>query len=436
MEPITIILIILLSLFGVAILIAIFFLFKKNNTLNSVPKSNKSHKNNAKIIYHEKLKSIANISQEEAIKKYIEEMKWELDDDQEKFVSNLKAKSKLEISEMCSEILTDAMEQLAEGVAKRASSYIKIDESLKGKIIGKEGRNIKVFEKITGVELSFDKDEHLGLSTFNPLRREIAFNLANKLIKSNWIEPSKIEKYYEIEKVKIEADIEQKGKNVVENILQITKYIPSDLYYTIGRLFYRTSYGQNILTHSTECAKLAATIARHLGVDETKAKASAFIHDIGKAQDYEDNNDHVATGQQIAKKYKLDDFLVNSIMSHHGNEPITSIYSAITKVVDTISASRPGARKLSQKEFAKRIQTIETLALNIKGVSKVYAIKSGREVRVITEEDVDDISVEKIAQILKNKYENNAICAIRPIDIIVIKEKRVIIQSNSFVKKG
>jgi len=422
---------ILIGLFAITILIGLFFLTKKFFSKNT----SKKKENNTKKIYLQKLKSLVNISEEEAIQRYIDETKLKLNDERKNFISELKEKNDLEIHEMCSDILIDAMEQIAEDVAKRASTYIRIDESLKGKLIGKEGRNIKVFEKITGVELSFEKDGYLGLSAFNPLRREIAFNLANRLIKSRSIEPSKIEKYYEEEKSKIEIAIQEKGKNVIENILKIKQYIPIELYHTVGRLYYRTSYSQNILTHSTECAKLAGVIARHLGVDETKAKASAFIHDIGKSQDYEDNNDHVATGKQIAEKYQLDDFLVNSILSHHGNESVTSIYSAITKVVDIISSARPGARKISQKEFANRIKTIEAIALNIKGVSKVYAIKSGKEIRVITEDDVDDASVQKIAEILKNKYENNPSCSIRPIDIIVIKEKRVKVQSNSLVKK-
>ncbi|MGL4769194.1 MAG: HDIG domain-containing metalloprotein [Mycoplasmoidaceae bacterium] len=379
--------------------------------------------------YRIKIKSIANLSKDEATNLYLKSIKKDLEKENEKKIEELKCKSKKEIIEEASEILVQAMEQISSDIVRKNAVYsFTIDDpKLKGKLIGKDGRNIKTIEKVSNANLIFSSDDNntkIDISCFNPIKRELALRLINRLIKSRAIEPSRIEKYYQEEKDNLNKFLQDKGKETVENILKIEEYIPKSIYLNIGRLHFRSSYSQNILIHSIECAKLAGAIAKQLGLNQKKAMASAFVHDIGKSQDYEFNNDHVDIGKKLAIEHNFDNFLINSIVSHHENEPINNIYSAIAKVVDIISSSRPGARNFSKEEFNKIIFNLESQALNIPGVKSAYAIRSGKEIRVITSDNIEDYQVNDICQKLKKIYENDSILNLKPINIIVIKELR------------
>ena len=298
------------------------------------------------------------------------------------------------------------------------------NNEMKGRIIGREGRNIRTIESITGVDLIIDDTpEVIVISSFDPLRREIAKITIETLIKDGRIHPTRIEEIYDKTVKEMKQKIIEYGNDALFK-LGITR-VPTDLIEIIGKLHFRTSYGQNALQHSMEVASLAGVMAAELGENVSLAKRAGLLHDIGKAIDHEIEGSHVDIGVEIAKKYKENDVVVNAIASHHGDTESTSVISTLVQIADALSASRPGARNDSLENYIKRLEQLENMTLDIKGIEKSYALQAGRELRILVKpEEVDDLTSHKIAREIKEKIEKEMQYP-GTIKVTVIRETRV-----------
>lgn len=375
------------------------------------------------------------------VKKELEEikrLKQFLKNEKKRLIEEFENGDLKKYKEKAMDIMIQAMEKNAEKIATEKTVFsIKLeDDSIKGRIIGKNGRNKKIFENITGTNILIDpKDPLVSISSPNPIRREIAKQLLEKLINSKNIEPNRIEKAYSEIAKNFDKDLFEIGKNAIEVTLGLDN-IDKGIYPYVGRLNFRTSYGQNNLNHCIECASLAADIAEQLGLDKTLAKKTAFFHDIGKSLDFEMENDHVESGVQLAKKYNLDKYVINAIESHHEKVPVANIYSAIVKVVDSLSAARPGARMISAEDYFSRIQEIENICKSFDFVKDCYALKSGKQVRIIVDpEDVSDDDIKELSYDIKAKLEQNDIVNKQPIEIIVIRESTFSLKTSGSAKR-
>jgi ribonuclease Y len=298
-------------------------------------------------------------------------------------------------------------------------------EEMKGRIIGKEGRNIRTFEQMLGVEVIVDDTpDVVVISGFNSVRRHIAKIALEKLIQDGRIHPAKIEEATEKAKKEIAEQIKEAGEAAVYE-LGITNF-PAKLVQLVGRLKFRTSYGQNVLKHSVEMAKLAALMAEEVGAEVQTVKQGALLHDIGKALDQDMEGTHVEIGKQIAKKFNLPEKIVNAIEAHHGDVEYGSIEAAIVDAADNISGSRPGARRDTYENYVKRLEELEAVATGFEGVDRVYAIQAGREIRVFVRPDkIDDWAATKLARDIANKIEQDLKFP-GEIRVMVIRETRVV----------
>lgn len=332
------------------------------------------------------------------------------------------------LNEYAQECLVVAMEGMAEKiVTQRSLTTIELtDENLKGKIIGKNGRNKHVFEMLTGVDMIVGKKSEIIISTVNPIRKEIATNLLEEMIKAKIIEPGKIENLFEVVKNEFDNNVIEYGKDILHNTLQIFDIDPK-IYKYVGRLRFRSSYGQNVLQHCIEAAKFAENIAIQIGIDPEKAKRAAFFHDIGKSIDFDENYDHVESGLIIGEKCYFPEYIMNAIESHHNKIEPNNIYAALVKVVDTLSAARPGARPSnSLNDFIKRINRLEEICKNINGVKDVYALQSGRTLRVIVQPDViTDENLTLLSYEIQKAIETDELTNKYQIKVIIIREKRL-----------
>lgn len=331
-------------------------------------------------------------------------------------------------------IVTHAIERVASEVtSETTTTTVQIpNEEMKGRIIGKEGRNIRAFEQMMGVEILIDDSpDTVVISGFNSIRRHIAKRTLERLLADGRIHPARIEEAYEKSKAEINDEIKQAGEQAVYE-LGIANF-PPKLVHLIGRLNFRTSYGQNILKHSVEMAKLAALMAEEVGADVQIAKQGALLHDIGKALDQDLEGTHVELGRKIAEKFSLDKRVVEAITSHHadtdvsgGTQAATSLEAIIVDACDNISGSRPGARKDSLENYIKRLTDLENIANSYDGVEKSYAIQGGREIRVFVRPDkLDDLACYKLARDIAGRLEQELRYP-GEIRVHVIRETRVV----------
>ncbi len=331
-------------------------------------------------------------------------------------------------------IVAQAIERVASEVtSETTTTTVTIpSEEMKGRIIGKEGRNIRAFEQMMGVEILIDDSpDTVVISGFNSIRRHIAKLTLEKLVSDGRIHPARIEEAYEKSKAEISEQIKQAGEAAVYE-LGITTF-PAKLVHLIGRMMFRTSYGQNILRHSVEMAKLAALMAEELGADVQIAKQGALLHDIGKALDQDLEGSHVELGKKVAEKFGLDARIVEAIASHHHDTDVTgkseaaqSVEAIIVDACDNISGARPGARKDTLENYIKRLTDLENIANGFDGVEKTYAIQGGREIRVfVTPAKLDDLGCQKLAREIANKLEQELKFP-GEIKVHVIRETRVI----------
>ena len=322
-------------------------------------------------------------------------------------IKDRETEAKLEADKKSKAIILSAMQRYASDVANEQTVTVVTlpSDDMKGRIIGREGRNIRTIEAVTGVDLIIDDTpEAIVLSSFDPLRREIARITIETLIKDGRIHPARIEELYDKVSEDMRAKILEYGNNALFE-LGLTKVEP-ELVELIGKLHFRTSFGQNALQHSIEVAHLAGLMASEIGENETLAKRAGLLHDIGKAIDHEVEGSHVQIGADIARKYHESDIVINAIESHHGDTDATSVIAGLVAIADTLSASRPGARNDSLENYMKRLSELENIANDIEGVDKTFAVQAGRELRVIvTPEEISDLESYKVARDIKNKIE-------------------------------
>lgn len=382
---------------------------------------------------NEKLSEISKLSVSDAKTMLLSNVYKRMRKDINEFYKEENARFNEKVKIKAREILVYAMEGMAEDiVSQRSIATIPIaDEALKGRIIGKHGRNKKLFESLTGVDMIIEKNTEITLSSVNPIRREIAINLFNAMMRSKNIEPSKIETLYQAVKDNFEKIVIEYGREAIEDNLKVYDINP-EIYGIVGRLKFRTSYGQNVLQHCLECASYAAVIAISLGLDPEKAKLAAFFHDIGKAVDFEEDYDHVESGVEIAKKYNLPDYICNAIESHHNKIEPSTIYGALVKVVDTLSAARPGARVDSFHEYIKRVERLEKICKKVNGVEEAYALQSGRVVRIMVKpEIIKDEELDLLNYEIQKAIESDELTNKHQIKVIMIREKRIEFLVNS-----
>ena len=355
----------------------------------------------------EKLEDIAKFTQEkahDAIMKIVEE---NMNKEITEYIKERESEAKLESDNLAREMIVSSMQKYAADVTNNQTvSVISLpNDDMKGRIIGREGRNVRTIESVTGVDLIIDDTpEAIVISSFDPLRREIARLTLETLISDGRIHPARIEEVYDKTCNDVNAMIRKYGKDAIYS-LGISK-MDAELIEIVGKLYFRSSYSQNALQHSLEVANIAGLIAGELGENVKLAKRAGLLHDIGKAIDFEMEGSHVEIGADLARKYNEDDVVVNAILSHHGDREATSIISSIVAIADSISASRPGARNDSSENYFRRLEQLEEIGNSISGVDKAYAIQAGRELRVMVKPDnVDDLTSFQIARDIKSKIE-------------------------------
>lgn len=356
----------------------------------------------------ETLEQISNVSKQEAkdliLKKIEDMMNLEITG----YIKEREAEAKLEVDRTAKSMLVTCMQRYAGDVANEQTvTVVNLpNDEMKGRIIGREGRNIRTIEAVTGVDLIIDDTpEAIVLSSFDPYRREIARLTIESLIKDGRIHPTRIEELYDKVSNEILIKIREYGEEALFE-LGITKMDP-ELVELVGKLHFRTSYGQNALQHSIEVANLSGLLAAELGENVVLAKRAGLLHDIGKSIDHEMEGSHVTIGGEIARKYKESEVVINAIESHHGDVEATSVISVLVAVADALSASRPGARNDSLENYVKRLQELENIANDNPGIEKTYAVQAGREIRVIVKpEEIDDLESYQIARNIKNRIEN------------------------------
>jgi len=373
------------------------------------------------------IEKIAEMSRDDAKKVLMDNTERMIKEDMVALYRKTIGNAREEADKKAREIVAHAIERCAaEVTTETTTTVVHIpSEEMKGRIIGKEGRNIRAFETMMGVEILIDDaPDSVVISGFNSIRRQVAKLTLEKLLQDGRIHPARIEEAYEKSKQEVAEMIKQAGEEAVYE-LGITSF-PPKLIQLIGRLKFRTSYGQNILKHSIEMAKLSALMAEELGADTMAAKQGALLHDIGKALDQDMEGTHVEIGRKIAEKFDLGPKILNAIVSHHGDEEYNSIESIIIDAADNISGSRPGARKDTYENYVKRLQDLENIANSYEGVDKTYAIQAGRELRVfVRPEKIDDYSAHKLARDIANRLENELKYP-GEIRVVVIRENRVI----------
>ncbi len=353
------------------------------------------------------LSKISGLSKDKAHQLMMKKVEEQMSKEISGYIKERENEAKLEADKKAKDLLVISMQRYAADLANEQTVTVVTlpNDEMKGRIIGREGRNIRTIEAITGVDLIIDDTpEAVVLSSFDPLRREMARVTLETLIKDGRIHPTRIEEIYDKVSKEMKAKIIEYGNDALFE-LGITKVDPA-LIEIIGKLYFRTSFGQNALEHSKQVAHLSGLIAGELGENVSLAKRAGLLHDIGKAIDHEIEGSHVDIGVDLAKKYNESEVVINSIASHHGDVEATSTISVIVAIADSLSASRPGARNDSLENYIKRLEQLESIANEMPGIDKTFAVQAGRELRVIVKpEEIDDLAAHKVARDIKEKIE-------------------------------
>ncbi|TSD02941.1 MAG: uncharacterized protein Athens071426_361 [Parcubacteria group bacterium Athens0714_26] len=357
---------------------------------------------------HKELEKVAKLSFEDAKKQLFNKVEEDNKAELASVMQKIEKDRFEEVEKRSLEIITTAIQRYARShISDITTSVFHLpNDELKGKIIGREGRNIKTLERATGVEIIVDEmPDSVVLSSFDPLRREIAKMALEKLIKDGRIQPARIEEKVEEARQELNKRMQEIGENAVLEVGVIG--IPKDIVLLLGRLYFRTSFGQNVLVHSIEMAHIAGMIAAELGVNVDVAKKAALVHDIGKAIDHEVEGTHVDIGMKLLKKYGVDEKIIHAMESHHEDYPYSSPESYIIAAADILSAARPGARRGTVENYIKRLQDLEKLATSFDGVKNAYAVSAGREIRVfVVPEKIDDFGALQLAKDIASKIES------------------------------
>lgn len=375
----------------------------------------------------EKLEKIAGLKKKDAAEKLMKMTERDIKEDLVGLVSKLQHDAADDAEERAQMILLTAMERMSGDVtAERTVTAVKLeDDEMKGRIIGKEGRNIQALQRETGVDIMVDDTPGMIiLSSFDPIRRQVARAALEMLMKDGRIHPARIEEVVAKAQKQIEKEIKQAGEDAMRETGVVG--IPKEMLQLLGELKFRTSYGQNVLKHSTEMASIAGMIAEEIGADVRITKIATLLHDIGKAVTHKIEGKHHHIGAELARKYGMDERIVHAIEAHHDDIDATTPEALIVRVCDAASAARPGARNISSENFAERMRDLENVATSFDGIDKAYAISAGREVRVIvTPERIDDLSAIKLARDIATKIESTMQYP-GTIKVNVIRETRAI----------
>ena len=375
----------------------------------------------------EKLQKIAGLSVEEAKKILLAEVEKQIKMEKAAIIREEEAKAKEESTKKAKELLTYAVQKCAaDHTSETTVSIVNLpNDDMKGRIIGREGRNIKTIENLTGIDLIIDDTpEAVILSGFDPLRREVAKIALEKLIEDGRIHPAKIEEMVEKAKEEVQAIIKSEGERAT--LETGVMGLSPELIMLLGKLKYRTSYGQNVLNHSIEVSNLARIMADELGLDTKRARRAGLLHDIGKALDHDMEGTHVEIGVDILKKYKENPLVINAVEAHHGDVEPQTLEAVLVQAADAISASRPGARRETLEAYIKRLEQLEEIADSFEGVDKSFAIQAGREIRVMVKaEKISDADMTLLARDVAKKIEDEMDYP-GQIKVNVIRESRAI----------
>ena len=354
------------------------------------------------------LQRISGLSLEQAKKQLLSELEKTMTAEKAALIREVESKTKDEAVKSAREIIGYAIQKCAaDHTSETTVSIVSLpNDDMKGRIIGREGRNIKALETLTGIDLIIDDTpEAVVISGFDPLRREVAKIALEKLIDDGRIHPAKIEEMVEKAKEEVENTIKEEGERAVLETGVVGLH--PDLVKLLGKLRYRTSYGQNVLNHSIEVSNLARIMAEELGLDPKLARRAGLLHDIGKALDHDMEGTHVEIGVEILKKYKENDKVINAVQAHHGDVEPQTIEAILVQAADAISASRPGARRETLENYIKRLETLEKIADSFEGVEKSFAIQAGREIRIIVKpEKISDDKMVVMARDIAKKVED------------------------------
>lgn len=373
----------------------------------------------------EELERVSSITKQEAREQILNQVDKELNEEKAKKIKQMNEEVKKSVEKEAQELLVETMRFGAtDYIVEYTTSKVKLpDEEIKGRIIGKEGRNIRTMEELTGVEFDLDSSQgEVLLSSFDPIRREVARISLERLIKDGRIQPARIEEIVNKTKEELDHIISKAGEDLCHRVGAYD--VPKDLIYMLGKFKYRFSYGQNMIEHTLEETKMGLALAHELGLDVDVVRLGCLFHDIGKIVT-EDEGSHIDLGVDLLKKYDIDERVINCVAEHHEDKPFSSIESAVVNLVDHVSGARPGARGEDYESYVKRMKALEEAAKSFDGVDRVYAISAGREVRVFVEpEKVDDSSAEFLAHEIAKKIELEQKYP-GVVNVTVIRETRV-----------
>ena len=403
---------------------------KKEKDLDNEYQSLENQKAEVNELYEkevQELQRVAQLSREEAKQQLLIQMEKELTEEKAKLLREFNQKAKEDANKNAKEIITYAVQKCAaDHTSETTVSIVNLpNDEMKGRIIGREGRNIKALETLTGIDLIIDDTpEAVILSGFDPLRREVARISLEQLIEDGRIHPSKIEETVEKAKEELNIMIKEEGERAA--LEAGVNNLHPDVIKLLGKLKYRSSYGQNVLSHSIEVSNLARIMAEELGLDAKRARRAGLLHDIGKALDHDMEGTHVQIGVDILKKYKENPLIINAVEAHHGDVEPQSMEAVLVQAADAISASRPGARRETLEAYIKRLESLEQIADSFDGVEKSFAIQAGREVRIIVKPDkISDDQMTVLARDVSKKIEDEMDYP-GQIKVNIIREKRVV----------